>query len=213
MRKAWLSGLALLLLAYALLSHALMLHAGHRPWAVALLFGPLLAAVLVVAIRRRHGASVVGCLGLIALLTVVVVRGGVQDINRLYVMQHVGIHLLLCWTFAISLRRGAVPLISALAERVHGDVEAVEKAYTRRLTGVWALYFAGMASLSVAVYWAAPWAMWSVLANLVTPVAAIGLFVGEYLMRYRWHPEFKRASMLQALRAYHQASAANEVRP
>ena len=50
-------------------------------------------------------------------------------------------------------------------------------------------------------------------ANLATPVAAIGLFVGEHWLRYRLHPEFERASMLQALRAYRSTSWAEARRP
>ena len=74
--------------------------------------------------------------------------------------------------------------------------------YTRRVTALWAGYFAGMVVLSLALYAWAAWWVWSLFANLATPVAAIGLFTGEHWLRYRLHPEFERASMLQALRAY-----------
>ena len=35
---------------------------------------------------------------------------------------------------------------------------------------------------------------WAVFANLLTPLALVAMFVGEYLLRYRLHPEFERAS-------------------
>ena len=34
------------------------------------------------------------------------------------------------------------------------------------------------------------------------------MFVGEHLLRYRLHPEFERATMLDAIRAYMQARPA-----
>jgi len=36
----------------------------------------------------------------------------------------------------------------------------------------------------------------------VTPLAIVALFIGEYLLRYRLHPEFERATLAQAVRAY-----------
>ena len=39
-------------------------------------------------------------------------------------------------------------------------------------------------------------------ANLLTPLAMLVMFVGEYLLRYRLHPEFERATLAQAVRAY-----------
>ena len=39
-------------------------------------------------------------------------------------------------------------------------------------------------------------------ANLLTPLAMVLMFVGEYLLRYRLHPEFERATLAQAMRAY-----------
>ena len=48
----------------------------------------------------------------------------------------------------------------------------------------------------------APFDVWAAFANLVTPLAILLLFVGEYLLRYRLHPEFERATLAQAVRAY-----------
>jgi uncharacterized membrane protein len=56
----------------------------------------------------------------------------------------------------------------------------------------------------VAVYAACDWRVWSLLANLVTPLAIGALFVGEYLLRYRLHPEFERSSLAAALGAWRQ---------
>ena len=193
---------------YALLSHWLMLHAAERPWAIAALLGPLLAAGLGVALRSRHWPSVAAAVLAAVMLVAIVARGGLGSVNRLYLLQHVGIHLALFITFAATLRRGRLSLIGSVAARVHGGLTPAMAAYTRRLTGVWAGYFLGMALLSLAVYATRPWSDWSLLANLVTPVVIAALFVGEHLLRYRLHPEFERSGLLDTMRAYSRAPAA-----
>jgi uncharacterized membrane protein len=189
-----LMGGVLLVAMYALMSHLLMVHAADRPWAVAALFGPLLLAFAGVALRRRHAPALLACLALVALLVLVVSRGGVGDVNRLYVLQHAGIHL--------SLRPGSTALISHLALRMHGEMPASQHAYTRRLTAVWAAYFGAMVLWSVGLYLLAPWPWWSLFANVITPLSAALLFLIEHALRKHRHPEFVPATLTQVLRAY-----------
>jgi len=204
----WRLALVVLALAgYALLSHLLMLYAADRPWAVLAIFGPLLAAVFGLALRRGHRPTLVITLAGLALLVGVALNGGLGDVNRLYVAQHAGIHLALGLTFAATLRRGGTSLIGRLATQVHGSAPPAMLAYAHRVTALWAAYFFGMASLSVWIYASFAWSTWSVFANLVTPVSAVGLFIGEYVVRYTLHPEFERATMAQALRAYGRSGA------
>jgi uncharacterized membrane protein len=75
-------------------------------------------------------------------------------------------------------------------------------AYSRKVTLVWTGYFVAMATLSMVLYALAPFDVWAAFANLVTPLALVAMFVGEYLLRYRLHPEFERATLAQAVRAY-----------
>ncbi|HSW27455.1 MAG TPA: hypothetical protein VLJ62_32155 [Burkholderiaceae bacterium] len=205
------AGLALA--GYALLSHVLMVLAGDKPWAVAALLGPLVLAVAGVAWQHRHLPTLLVCIAALGWLAWIGASGQAQSINRLYLLQHAGIHLALGCAFAYTLRPRATPLITALAARTHGTVTAVKALYTRRVTALWAGYFGVMVVLSLALYAWAPWWVWSLFANLATPVAAIGLFVGEHWLRYRLHPEFERATMLQALRAYRETPIAEAHRP
>lgn len=193
---------------YALLSHWLMLHAADAPWAIAALLGPLLACGLGVALGTRQWPSVAAALAAAAGLVAVVVQGGLGSVNRLYLLQHAGIHLALCITFAATLRAGRTSLIGSVAARVHGGLTPAMAAYTRRLTAVWAGYFLGMALLSPVVYATRPWSDWSLLANVITPIVVATLFVGEHLLRYRLHPEFERSGLLDTVRAYSRAPAA-----
>jgi uncharacterized membrane protein len=203
MARAWriLAGAAALL-AYALVSNWLMVHAAREPWAVAVLFGPLVLAVAGAGWQRRQAGVLAACAAGVALLAWVVARGGVDDINRLYVLQHAGMHLALAWVFGSTLRRGSTPLISALAQSVHSHFTPALQAYTRWLTGLWTVYFLGMVAFSFTLYLLAPWAWWSFYCNLLTPLLAVALFVVEHLLRYRRHPEFERVTMRSAFEAY-----------
>lgn len=194
------------LAAYAALSHWLMVNAANRPWAVAALFGPFVAAVAAAGWRKRHAPTLAACAAGVGVLALVVWRGGVEGVNRLYVLQHAGIHLALAWTFAFTLRPGGKALIEMLAERLHRCFSPEMRAYTRRLTLWWVLYFLGMVVVSVGVYVLAPWPWWSLFCNVLTPLAAVTFFAGEHTVRYWWHPDFERVSLRMALAAYRDAA-------
>jgi uncharacterized membrane protein len=201
----------LLLAAYALLSNWLMLRAPTHPLTVAALFSPLLGLMAWDALRRRRFGVLVLCALATAGLAWAVQRGGDDIVGSLYVLQHGAIHLALAWTFGVSLKPGATPLITQAAALVHEQFTPPMRAYTRRLTAAWAVYFVAMTLLSLGLYALAPWSWWSVYCSLVTPLAAGALFVGDHLWR-RWrHPEFERVTLSGAVRAY-RASRAVESR-
>jgi uncharacterized membrane protein len=199
--------LALLLLAglsYACVSHWMMLYHAAAPWAVPVLLGPLWLMALGLA-GHRFGArglvlaAVAGAAGF-----ALVCSGEAGDPNRLYVLQHAGINALLCGWFAGTLRGNQLSLIGRFAERVH-PLSPDMRRYTARVTCVWALLFAAIAVASVVVYARFSFAAWSLLANLLTPMLIGALFIGEYLLRYRLHPEFERTRLVDALRAVYGA--------
>ncbi len=194
--------------AYAILSNWLMVHAALSPWAVAILFGPLLVALAAGAWAARQSWLLLLCGLGVLVLAAVVARGGVQHINFLYVLQHAGIHLALALGFGMTLRQGATPLITGLAATVHQNFTAAMQAYTRWLTGLWCLYFLGMVLLSFALYLLAPWTWWSFFCNILTPVFAVALFVVEHVLRYWRHPDFERVSMRTAFAAYQRSNKA-----
>ncbi|MCK6421224.1 MAG: hypothetical protein L6Q73_09970 [Aquabacterium sp.] len=201
-------GLGLLaIVAYAWASHWLMVHAAQAPWAVAALLGPLLLPLLGVAWRQRNVWLLgLGLAGVVALVQVVA-AGGLGDVRRLYLLQHVGMHLALGAGFAASLRAPGPALISRMAQRVHRELTPQMRAYTEALTGVWVAYFFGMAVVSVAVYVWGHWETWSLLANVLTPLAIGVLLVGEHGVRYRLHPEFERVSLMETVRAFRGSAA------
>ena len=189
---------------YAALCYWLMLHAANAPWAVAALFGPWLVPLLALSWRRRQPLLLAAALAATVALVLWVAAGGLGDVKRLYLLQHVAIHAALALGFGSTLRAGSRPLIGALALRVHGHLTPTMDAYTRRVTTAWTVYFGGMAVLSLLVYALLPWTAWSLLANLLTPLSLVAMFIGEYILRYRWHPEFERVTVQQMLGAFRQ---------
>lgn len=202
MRKRALLAAALCIGAYGAMSHWLMLHAATQPWAVAAIMGPMVLGFAGAAWQRRHLPSLLLCGIAVIALGAVTALGGVDDVHRLYVLQYVAINLALCATFALTLRRGSTPLLARIAARVHRNFPPPMRAYAARLTRVWAAYFALMALACLVLYAWAPWSWWSLFANLLTPLAVLGFLLGEHMLRYRMHPEFERATVVEALLAY-----------
>jgi len=199
--------MALLLLAgvaYAGVSHWMMLFHAAAPWAVVVLLGPLWLTALGLAASRfgRWGLAAAGMVGVAGFALVLLGEAG--DPNRLYVFQHAGINALLCGWFGSTLRGDRLSLIGQFAERVH-PLSPAMRIYTTQVTWLWTAYFALMVVASIAVYATMSFAAWSVLANILTPVMVVGLFLGEYLMRYRLHPEFERTRLIDTVRAFYGA--------
>ena len=189
-------------IAYVAATHWLMTRAPASDWNAVVVIGPMLALAAWVAWQRGllllAGALLAGT----AALAAAAWRGGGFAPASLYVSQHVVIHLLLALVFGMTLLGGREPLIVGLARRVHGRLTPQMAAYARKVTAAWALYFLAMAALSVLLFLQAPFETWAVFANLATPAAMVAMFIGEHLLRYRLHPEFERATLAQAMRAY-----------
>ena len=200
--RARVIALAAAAVAYVLVTHWLMTGAPASPWNAVIVVGPMLGAAAGVAWQRRH--RLLAALAALAAVGLVVQawRGHELPAGSLYVCQHVAIHLLLALVFGLTLLAGREPLVTALARRVHGAMTPGMAAYSRKVTAAWTVYFVVMATLSLILYAAAPFEVWATFANLVTPFAILFMFVGEYLLRYRLHPEFERATLAQAFRAY-----------
>jgi uncharacterized membrane protein len=200
-RLRWAAGAAAAL-AYAVVTHALMTHAQDSPWAVAVALGPV--ALLGIAALWRSGQRTVAilCAAAAVLLAAQALRGQPLPSRWLYLAQHAGIHFALALWFGSTLRAGAQPLISGFAQRVHGSLTPAMAAYTRNVTLAWTLYFLAMTATSLALFFAGDFRHWSLLANLLTPVFTASMFVAEYLLRYRLHPEFERVGFHKALQAW-----------
>ncbi|MEO5881538.1 MAG: hypothetical protein ABIQ06_03910 [Caldimonas sp.] len=194
--------------AYVAGCHWLMTSAPASRWNAVIVIGPMLGLLSLFAARRGQrlvaGATFFGLAGLLLQAW----RGGGLAPATLYLTQHVAVHAALAAMFALTLRPGQEPLVTALARRVHDGLAPGVAAYSRKVTVAWSAYFVVMAAISIGLFAFAPFDAWALFANLLTPLAMVLMFVGEYLLRYRLHPEFERATLADAMNAYTRRHAA-----
>ena len=194
--------------AYVAGCHWLMTSAPTSRWNALVVIGPMLGLLALFAARR--GQRLVAAIASLVLAGLVLQawRGGGLAPATLYLAQHVAVHGALAALFGLTLRPGQEALVTALARRVHGGLTPGMAAYSRKVTIAWSAYFVLMATISIGLFLFAPFAAWALFANLLTPLAMVLMFVGEFLLRYRLHPEFERATLADQLNAYSRRHAA-----
>jgi uncharacterized membrane protein len=202
----WLS-LAALVIGYPLLAHYTneSAHSGNLGALVAI--APVVLIALALAWRSSRRVIM---LGLLVLLCIALWAGWSALENHfglVYWLQHVGLQLILFMTFGRTLIAGRQPLCTRFAQAVHAPLTPRHEIYARQVTVAWTLFFAAMALASTLLFFLAPLATWSVFANFLTlPLVAL-MFIAEYWVR-RWVlPDMRHTHILDAVRAYRNASA------
>lgn len=123
-------------------------------------------------------------------------------VHWLYLLQHVGINLVLGLMFGRSLTGGREPLVTTVASLVHEVMTPVLLRYTRQVTVAWTIFFFAMAVVSILLFLLAPIGVWSVFANILTlPLVAL-MFIAENEVRKRILPAEDQIGILGALRAF-----------
>jgi hypothetical protein len=101
------------------------------------------------------------------------------------VITHWGIYASLLAGFALTLRPGRTPLITAMARRMHGPLSAEMLSYTRKVTMAWAIFFTVQLAISVSLFCFGPLVWWSFFVNILDiPLVAV-MFAAEYAVRLR----------------------------
>ena len=98
---------------------------------------------------------------------------------------HWAIYTSLLATFALTLRRGHVPLITAMAQRLHGTLSDEMTRYTRWVTVAWSLFFTAQLLTSISLFCFAPLTVWSTFVNLLDIPLVVTMFAAEYACRLR----------------------------
>lgn len=181
----------------------------HPPIVTILIgFVPLGAAALATAWKSRLRVPLVALYLACALLIGLYFDKLRDHVAWLYFFQHAGAMTLLGLTFGSTLGRSpAEALCSRIADFIiPGPLEADYFRYTWKVTLAWTLYFAASAVLSVLLFFCAPITVWSVFADLLTPVTLGLMFAGEYLVRQRVMPDGPRISIAATIKAYREFS-------
>ena len=175
------------------LAYPLTAHFARPSAAVALL--ALLAAYVAASLLIRHPARWLLLLAASSLFFV-----GVPDAEWLLYVPPIALNAGLCWLFGRTLAPGRLPLISRYAVMEQGALTEELAAYTRKLTWLWTLLFAGAALASLALAVSGNRDAWSLFTNFVNYLLVAALFLGELAYRRLRFRNYRHQSPLQLLR-------------
>ena len=181
-----------------------------HPPLVAILVGilPLGAIALVTAWHSRARTLSLLMLAAFALAVILNLENLRNHAAWVYFVQHAGAMILLCITFGITLGYShADAFCSRIANFVlHNQMDADYLRYTWKVTLVWTIFFAISAMVSVSLFFFGPIEVWSIFANLLTPLLLGAMFAGEYLIRLRVMPNRAHFSITETIHAYREYS-------
>ncbi|HEU0201963.1 MAG TPA: hypothetical protein VFR86_16220 [Burkholderiaceae bacterium] len=123
--------------------------------------------------------------------------------NHFVALPSILINLLLAAAFGFSLRRGHMPMIARVAANVMGSaaIKGRYAAYLRGVTIAWTVFFLVMAAISAALAALAPFAWWSLFANVLSwPIVGL-MFIAEYAVRRVGFRDLPAHTPLQTLAA------------
>lgn len=186
--------LLVLLLCYPLCVHLAIVTQIPALQVLALFF--LAVGVQYPALRR---GSVLAWSGLL-LLIVLSAWLAFQDLAK-YVLYVPPILVpLLVWSgFVRTLMPGQVPLVTAIGQRVHGELPADIVHYTRRVTVLWAIVLGGLSLWAAALPWLGSALVWSWFSNFVNYALVALLFIAEFYYRRRRFPDFEQPSLRETI--------------
>lgn len=166
-----------------LLGYPLLVHAAIVTGSVLLLFAALvLLGCNVLAPWLVQGrAWAWAALLVVVMLSLLFVTQGESHLP-LYAAP-VLIALAMLWFFARTLLPGRVPMITRFAAAIRGPLPEPVSLYTRRVTQLWVVAFAGMALANILLAMFAPPVVWSLFTNFINYLLIGGLFVAEWCYR------------------------------
>lgn len=112
--------------------------------------------------------------------------------------------LLVAAMFGGSLLPGREAVLVRVARLVHGEISPAHADYARRVTWAWFLFLCTLAGVSILLFFAAPLALWSLFANLLTLPLLASMLCAEYAYRALRRPDLPRVSMLAGARGFRQ---------
>lgn len=186
---------------YALLAHYTNI-AHTETLGTLLALSPLVLAALSFAWQSRHRLPMLGLFG-IGCAALFIAWGALEHhFSRIYWIEHAGTQLLLCLWFGRTLGTGREPMCTYFARIMHGSLTPAIERYTRQVTVGWVMFFGCMSAASTAIFFTAPLAVWSAFANFFTAPLIGLMFVVEYIVRRRLHPDAEHAHILDAVKAF-----------
>jgi uncharacterized membrane protein len=201
-RRLQIVAVAVLLIAYAGLSHYSNSNSQARDLATLLALAPMLTLGGLM-VWRWNGLLLALLLGAAVLLLLHHYWSLlIEEFSIVYLIQQAGFYVLMAWTFGRTLFKGRVPLCTEFADKIHGPLTALELRYTRGVTWAWVLFFLGNLSLTFVLFALAPLRTWSFFVNFVSLPLVLLMFVVEFAVRRRVLPQVQRHGLIATLRIY-----------
>jgi uncharacterized membrane protein len=199
-RRLQIVAVALLLIAYAGLSHYSNSNPGAKDLATLLAIAPMLILGGLM-VWRWNGAILAVLLGAVVLLALHHYWSLlIEEFSIVYLIQQAGFYVLMAWTFGRTLFKGRVPLCTEFADKIHGPLTSLELPYTRRVTLAWTLFFVGNLVVTLVLFAFAPLRTWSFFVNFVSLPLVLLMFVVEFAVRRRVLPQVH--GLLATMRIY-----------
>jgi uncharacterized membrane protein len=202
-RCAW---IAVLIAGYAIVAHYTNANPQAKSLGAVMAVAPPLAVALGFAWRSSYRMLALAVATLAAALLATYWRVVEANFALVYLFEDCGVYALLSFTFARTLLPGRTPLCTLWADLVHGPLPPAVARYTRNTTAAWALFFALITCVSLALYQFAPLRVWSVFSNFFTLPLVVLMFIGEYAVRRKRLPTEHRTGLLASVRVYLDAS-------
>jgi uncharacterized membrane protein len=199
------------LIAYASLCHYSNSSERGHGWGAPLALAPFLGAGLGVIWRTGPRGGRPALFAALIAATALGIYFGWDALERnfgwIYLLQECGFYGLLALSFGRSLRRGATPLCTSLADRVHGPLSAAELRYTRVATTAWFVFFTVLVFLEIVLFCSIPLTAWSFFSYFCTLPLVLLMFIAEYAVRRRVLPQTRVAGLWATMRIYFARSA------
>lgn len=172
------------------------------PWVVALAATVLSGPSATRSVRALSMVAAVVALGLVAWTFGDSLAGHVDVV--LY-FENLTFLVALSALFAGTLAAGREPLITRLARSARGGRLPLQaEGYTRRVTLVWAAFFASMAVVSTVLFATQSRLVWSTFVNLLIWPSMAVLFAVEYAVRVRVLRDIPHVPMMSGIDAFRQ---------
>ena len=199
-RRLQIVAVALLLIAYAGLSH----YSNSNPEAKGLATMLAIAPMLILGglmVWRWNGAILAVLLGAVVLLALHHYWSLlIDEFSIVYLIQQAGFHVLMAWTFGRTLLKGRMPLCTEFADKIHGPLTPLELTYSRSVTVAWTLFFVANLAVTFVLFSFAPLRIWSFFVNFVSLPLVLLMFVVEFAVRRRVLPQVH--GLLATMRIY-----------